>query len=82
MPTQTHILLIDDDEVDRQAVRRALSASDLTWVLTEAANAAEGLALAGEKTFDCVLLDYRLPDADAFDVLGLCSLPSAASMPS
>ncbi|MBT2246865.1 hybrid sensor histidine kinase/response regulator [Sphingobium sp. BHU LFT2] len=75
MPTETHILLIDDDEVDRQAVRRALSASDLTWVLTEAANAAEGLALAGEKTFDCVLLDYRLPDADAFDVLGALLAP-------
>lgn len=75
MPTQTHILLIDDDEVDRQAVRRALSASDLTWVLTEAANAAEGLALAGEKAFDCVLLDYRLPDADAFDVLGALLAP-------
>lgn len=75
MPTQTHILLIDDDEVDRQAVRRALSASDLTWVLTEAANAAEGLALAGEKAFDCVLLDYRLPDADAFDMLGALLAP-------
>lgn len=75
MPTQTHILLIDDDEVDRQAVRRALSASDLTWVLTEAANAAEGLALAGEKAFDCALLDYRLPDADAFDVLGALLAP-------
>jgi signal transduction histidine kinase len=75
MPTETHILLIDDDEVDRQAVRRALSASDLTWVLTEATNAAEGLALAGEKAFDCVLLDYRLPDADAFDVLGALLAP-------
>lgn len=69
MPTPTHILLIDDDDVDRQAVRRALAASDLTWQLTEAASAGEGLARAAEKAYDCVLLDYRLPDADAFDVL-------------
>lgn len=75
MPTLTHILLIDDDEVDRQAVRRALMASDLTWQLTEAGNAAKGLALAAETAFDCVLLDYRLPDADAFDVLAALLAP-------
>lgn len=73
MPTLTRILLIDDDAVDRQAVRRALAASDLRWDLTEAANAADGLALAAAgmdgAPFDCVLLDYRLPDMDAFDVL-------------
>lgn len=79
MPTLTHILLIDDDAVDRQAVRRALTASDLTWELVEAVNAAEGIALAAQTAFDCVLLDYRLPDADAFNVLATLLAPGGGS---
>ncbi|MGE4322203.1 MAG: ATP-binding protein [Sphingobium sp.] len=79
MPTPTHILLIDDDDVDRQSVRRALSASDLTWRLTEATSAAQGLALAAETAFDCVLLDYRLPDADAFAMLAALLAPDHGS---
>lgn len=69
MPTLTRILLIDDDAVDRMTVRRALAASDLRYELVEAADGATGLARAAEATFDCVLLDYRLPDVDAFDLL-------------
>jgi two-component system, sensor histidine kinase and response regulator len=69
VPTLTRILLIDDDAVDRQAVRRALAQSDLIWELTEAADGAEGRARAAETVFDCVLLDYRLPDADPFHLL-------------
>jgi len=79
LPTLTRILLIDDDAVDRQAVRRALKASDLNWELAEAANGAAGLAAAATPTggaaFDCVLLDYRLPDMDAFDVLARLIAP-------
>lgn len=69
MTTLTRILLIDDDAVDRMTVRRALAASDLRYELVEAADGAAGLARAGEAAFDCVLLDYRLPDVDAFDLL-------------
>ncbi len=69
MTTPIRILLIDDDAVDRMAVSRALAASDLRYELVEAADGATGLAHAGGATFDCVLLDYRLPDVDAFDLL-------------
>ena len=70
MPTLSRILLIDDDSVDRASVRRALAASDLMFELVEASDGASGLARARESVFDCVLLDYRLPDVDAFDMLG------------
>lgn len=69
MTTPTRILLIDDDEVDRMTVRRALAASGLDYALVEAADGRTGLARAREGGFDCVLLDYRLPDVDAFDLL-------------
>ncbi|MEO7026970.1 MAG: response regulator, partial [Caulobacteraceae bacterium] len=61
----TNILLIDDDEVDRTSVRRALNASSLTHELTETGDGASGLAAAQARAFDCVLLDYRLPDVDS-----------------
>ena len=69
MTTPTRILLIDDDAVDRAAVRRALAKSGLKHSLTEAPGGDEGLRLAAEETFDCVLLDYRLPGVDTFALL-------------
>ena len=65
----THILLIDDDAVDRAAVRRALARSSLAHELHEAIDGETGLSLAVGRAFDCVLLDYRLPDVDTFDLL-------------
>jgi signal transduction histidine kinase len=63
------ILLIDDDEIDRAATRRALVSAGLDFELLEAADATSGLEQAGASTFDCVLLDYRLPDRTGFEVL-------------
>lgn len=67
--TTLNILLIDDDELDRQTVLRALRQSQLNCRTVQAATAAEGLALASQQQFDAVLLDYRLPDQDGIDVL-------------
>ena len=69
MEAPTRILLIDDDAVDRASVRRALKKSGLRHDLTEAPDGTTGLRLAREAAFDCVLLDYRLPDVDTFDLL-------------
>ncbi len=69
MTSPTRILLIDDDAVDRAAVRRALGKSGLAHALREASGGEEGLRLASEETFDCVLLDYRLPGIDTFALL-------------
>jgi two-component system, sensor histidine kinase and response regulator len=67
MPTR--ILLIDDDQVDRAFVRLALAKSGLMHDLTEAVDGASGLGLAQTQFFDCVLLDYCLPDVDTFELL-------------
>ena len=78
----TRILLIDDDQVDRASVRRALAKSDLSHDLVEASGGAEGLRLAQEAArqgagggFDCVLLDYRLPGIDTFELLEILVSP-------
>lgn len=69
MDSQLRFLLIDDDEVDRHAVRRALKQSSVACEVMQAATATEGLQLAAEYHFDAILLDYRLPDRDGIDVL-------------
>lgn len=77
--TATNILLIDDDEVDRTSVRRALKASSLAHELTETADGASGLAAAKGRDFDCVLLDYRLPDVDSLDLLTILTSPEGGN---
>jgi PAS domain S-box-containing protein len=62
------ILLVDDDEVDRMAVRRALAASDLRAELREADGVETALATLPDG-FDCVLLDHRLPGGDGLEVI-------------
>lgn len=64
MTDKLKILLVDDDDVDRMTVRRALQQSGLDFELTEAVNGAAALAACAVQKFDCVFLDYRLPDAD------------------
>src|SRR5688572_4217445 len=63
------LLLVDDDEVDRMAVRRALRATDTEVVITDACTVAQASALLAEQPFDCAVVDYNLPDGDGVEVL-------------
>jgi phosphoserine phosphatase RsbU/P len=60
------VLLIDDDEVDRLAVRRALARR---CELEEAKDAKTALELAKGKRFDVALVDYYLPPKTGLEVL-------------
>ena len=73
------ILLIDDDQVDRGLVRRALVKSGLEHTLVEATDGRSGLDVARSQDFDCVLLDYRLPDVDTFDLLAALIAPEGGA---
>jgi len=63
-----HILIIDDDEVDRQALRRMLVEAFDDIRFDEAVDARSGLAAISDG-HDCVLLDNRLPDMDGLEVV-------------
>lgn len=63
------ILIVDDDDVDRMAVRRALKASGIDVMVTEAEDADSALAKLDHEHFDCTLLDYRMPGSDGLDVV-------------
>ncbi|HVT07805.1 MAG TPA: response regulator, partial [Polyangia bacterium] len=63
------ILLIDDDEVDRMSVRRLLAGAAPPPSIVECDSGEAALERVGEETYDCVLLDVRLPGQSGLDVL-------------
>ena len=65
-----HVLIVEDDVVDRMACRRALARdADFEFVIAEVETGAEGLRLAHEQKPDCVLLDFHLPDMNGLEFL-------------
>jgi len=63
------LLIVDDDDVDRLALKRTLARAGIEADVAEAAGQEEALALLRESTFDCVILDYQLPGTDGLQVL-------------
>lgn len=63
------ILLVDDDAVDRMAICRALARADLAVQVTEVNNAEEAIARLSSSSYDCVFLDYRLPEQDGLSLI-------------
>lgn len=61
MTERLRILLIDDDLVDRLAIRRALDQSGLEVELDEASGASEAIEKVASRPYDCLLLDHDLP---------------------
>ena len=68
MPERLRILIIDDDLVDRLAMRRAIEQSGLVADVFEASTASEAMAAIAEQTFDCLLLDHELGGATGVDI--------------
>lgn len=58
------ILVVEDDEVDRMAVGRALKKAGIPVEMFAAIDCTSAIATLKQRSFDCVLLDYRLPDGD------------------
>ncbi|NJM05894.1 response regulator [Candidatus Gracilibacteria bacterium] len=69
MSHEISILVVDDDEIDRLAVRRALKASGLDVHVAEAEDNESALKSLSTLPIDCILLDYRLPGTDGLTVL-------------
>jgi len=63
------ILVVDDDETDRIAVRRSLQQSGVVAMVDETASADETLERIGTTVYDCILLDYYIPGVDGLALL-------------
>ena len=64
------LLVVDDDEVDRMRIVRMLRlAPEWQAEIDVAVDIASGVAALRGRTYDCVLLDFRLPDGEGPDLL-------------
>ncbi len=64
------LLVVEDDAVDRMALRRTLAELELDLEVVEAATVSEAReALENEESWDWVVSDFQLPDGRGLDVL-------------
>jgi signal transduction histidine kinase len=68
MSGRLHLLVIDDDPVDRLAIRRAVEQSGLDASIDEAGDASEALLKVSQAQFDCLLLDQDLLGLSAIEL--------------
>lgn len=73
------VLIVEDNEVQREAVAKLLTSHDVETV--SAGTAAETLALLKDQIFDCMVLDLSLPDASGYSLLETISQDDTHSFP-
>jgi DNA-binding NarL/FixJ family response regulator len=64
-----HILLLDDDDVDTQAIIRMLQKTQPHWQVTALTEAQAVFDQLAHTDYDLLLLDYLLPSGTGLDVL-------------
>ncbi|MGB3694568.1 MAG: ATP-binding protein [Spirulinaceae cyanobacterium] len=69
MENTLNILVVDDDEIDRMAVRRALTKVGVNMEFTEASDCTGAITRLKHQSFDCIFLDYGLPDQDGLELV-------------
>jgi CheY-like chemotaxis protein/signal transduction histidine kinase len=80
LPRTKRLLIVEDDEIERQAIVELLGYADIE--VAAVGSGAEALQMLRERPFDCVVLDLRLPDISGFKLLDLLQAePSAAGVP-
>jgi len=61
------VLFVEDDAMNRRVVKDMLSVAGAEMV--EAADAETGLAMIGERGFDIILMDLRMPGMDGLTAI-------------
>jgi two-component system, chemotaxis family, chemotaxis protein CheY len=62
-----HCLIVDDSSSIRRVARRILEV--LEFRVSEADNSGDALGLCAAAMPDCVLIDWRMPDQDCFELV-------------
>lgn len=79
---KTRILLIDDDEAYCFLCKRYLRADEsFKHTVISAGTMAEALAICAVDAFDCIVIDYRLPDKMGTEVINVLRKKLGDAMP-
>ncbi|WP_456312425.1 HAMP domain-containing protein [Pseudomonas shirazensis] len=62
-----NLLVVDDNETDLNRILEAVNGKDIE--VLSAKTAKEAVTLIRKKSFDCIILDLVLPDADGLDLI-------------
>jgi CheY-like chemotaxis protein len=73
------VLVVEDDVRQRESIRQLLSNGDVQ--ITAVASAGEALARLKDTTFDCMVVDFNLPDLSGYDLLEKMSLQDDVAFP-
>ncbi|MDO8553082.1 MAG: response regulator, partial [bacterium] len=79
-PRMKRLLIVEDNDIERQSIVELLGYKDIETVAVATGGAALEAML--EKSFDCMVLDLRLPDMSGFELLEkVHAEPALADMP-
>jgi CheY-like chemotaxis protein/signal transduction histidine kinase/HAMP domain-containing protein len=79
-PRRKRLLIVEDNPAEQMSIRELLGYDDID--VTVADTGAEALDKVQKESFDCVVLDLRLPDMTGFDILErLRDIPDVSDLP-
>jgi CheY-like chemotaxis protein len=79
-PRRKRLLIVEDNPAEQMSVRELLGYDDID--VSVVSTGADALDVVTRETFDCVVLDLRLPDMTGFDVLErMRDIPAVNDLP-
>jgi len=79
-PRRKRLLIVEDNPAEQLSIRELLGYDDIDVVVSSTGK--DALELVEKETFDCVVLDLRLPDMSGFDILEqMRDIPSIKDLP-
>ncbi len=79
-PRRKRLLVVEDNPAEQLSVQELLGYDDIDMTVVTTGN--EALKEASEQTYDCMVLDLRLPDMSGFEVLEkMRDTPEVADLP-
>ena len=63
------LLIVDDDDVDRMALRRALQAGGINAEVDDESSASGVVERLGSTRYDCIIVDFSLPGEDGLSLV-------------
>lgn len=64
-----HILIVDDERIERRGIQFLLKQTGVEWEIEEAANGRDALELLKQKRFDIMLTDIKMPFMDGLELI-------------